>query len=203
MACLDMLVEKEVRIRSDRTLAVMTGLPLMSVEYRNINTLQEQLADLLEQALRPVLEAIEWITDGIGSLFRMLEEAVSRLLDASAKALEVLSSTVQELVEKVQRFIRDTLNGAVGRLIEGAVSLFGERAFSLNFLGVSMTIRTHPKELISQGASVPVSFTMGMKAAGCAISVTTRIAKTAGEFNLLTNTSLSEPVGRASGDPIP
>lgn len=190
VACLDMLVEKEVRIRSDRTLAVMTGLPLMGVEYRNINTLQEQLADLLEQALRPVLEAIEWITDGVGSVFRMLEEAVSRLLDASAKALEVLSSTIQELVEKVQRFIRDTLNGAVGRLIEGAVRLFGERAFSLNFLGVSMTIRTHPKELISQGASVPVSFTMGMKAAGCAISVTTRMAKTAGEFSLLTNASL-------------
>jgi len=190
VACLQMIIQDNVTASASHDMAVLTGHPLVGVDYHNINTMGQQLAEMVESVLRPLLDAIETISSGLRDVYRMLQDAVSRLLDASTKALELLSSTLQTLVESVQRCIGETLSGLKAKAIDKAVELLGERSFSLNFMGVSITICINPRELSLQGTGVPASFSMGFAAAGCTIDVTTRLIGSVTDYSLLTNATL-------------
>ncbi|MCG7844733.1 MAG: lamin tail domain-containing protein, partial [Methanomassiliicoccales archaeon] len=80
--------------------------------------------------------------------------------------------------------------GPGARLVEIAANALGEQVFRLSVFGVCMTIRTNPKEIGFQEIGVPASFSLALRAGGCAIDVTSRLIKGPSDFGILTNATL-------------
>lgn len=187
---LPMELEQSVPIELSQTISVLTGQPLLGVNYHNMNTLYQHMAKAMNELLRPLLDGIKAISSGLQGIYRMIVDTVSRLVEMGTKVLDLLTVVLQELVEKVQQFVRMAVLGFKARLVEAAATALGEQVFRLSFFGIGLTIRTNPKDLGFREVSVPVSFSLSMRAGDCSIDVTSRLIKGPNDFGLLTNASL-------------
>jgi hypothetical protein len=187
---LAMELNQSVPIELSQTISVLTGQPLLGVTYHNINTMYQQMAKAMNELLRPLLDGIAAISSGMQGVYRMMVDTVSRLVEMGTKVLDLLTVVLQELVEKVQQFVRKAVLGFKASLVEAAATAMGEQVLRLSFFGMGLTIRTNPKDLGYREVSVPVSFSLSMRAGGCSIDVTSRLIKGPNDFGLLTNASL-------------
>lgn len=188
---LSMEMEQGVKISIYQSLTVLTGQPLSGVEYRNINTLYDNMVRVMDEILRPLRDGIEAVSSGLQKIYRMLVDTVKRLLDMGTKALDALAKMVQGVVEKVQEFVSDSVSGLKAKIVETVANVLGEKTYSINLFGMDMVIKVKPKDLALKSTCVPVSFSLSLMAGECAISVTSRLIKSDNDYGFLTNATLA------------
>ncbi len=184
-------MRKVILIDLSQTISVVTGQPLAGVNYLNINTLFENMAKVLDNILRPLRNGIETISSGLQTIYRTLENTVKRLLEMGTKVLETLSEMMQELLVRVQHFVRTAVLGLASSAIEAMTKIMGEKIYCLSLFGLSMTIKLNPKELLFPEAGTPVSFILDLRAGECAISVTSRLFKMNNDLGFMTNATMT------------
>jgi hypothetical protein len=187
---LPVMIEKKLGFGSDLDVVVLTGNALMGVSYVNVNTLGQQLSEIIDSLLRPFQEGLGTLTSCFRALYRCLGEAINALVDMGRNALEALSSLLGSLVEQLQDFIRSAMSIMESNVAKLLLGLLGERSVTLSFLGVGMTVKLKPRDLEYREVGVPASIAISFKADDCRIDVTTRLIKNQGNLSLLTNASL-------------
>jgi len=190
-ASMPLTLEGQVPLTIYQTISILSGQPLLGVHYQNTNTLIGDVATILEKIFRPLLDGIEAVSSGLQKVYRLLENAVKRLLDMGTKILDALSNYLQELVEKVQQFVRAVVLGPTANAVEAAAGLLGERTCRLNLFGLDLVIRTDPTDMAFQDVSIPASFSLSYRVGECSISVTSRLIKGSFGFGFLSNASLN------------
>jgi hypothetical protein len=184
-----MEMEEAVPLRTSHTVVTVTPGPLLDVNYRNVNTISDTLVKALEGVLRPLQEGLGWISSGVQGLYRTLVNAVKGLLEMGNQVLDLMSKLIQELLVKVQQFVRGTVMAVAGA-VEAVADVIGPRYYRFSLFGLTVTLMIHPKELVLPGVGVPAALTMDLGANGCHISITTRLTKVHDGHGLLTNATL-------------
>ena len=183
-------LERHLAFGSDLSVAVLTGHALMGVSYININTLGQQISDIIDSLLRPLQEGLGTLTSYLRTLYRMLQGAITSLVEMSGDVLDKLSKMLGSMVEELQDFIRSSASVLESKAAKLLLGIIGERSLTLSFLGLDLTVKLKPKDLDYREVGVPASFTLAFKANDCRIDVTTRLIKGQGNLSLLTNASL-------------
>jgi len=187
---LPMRLQRQLSFGADQTVAVLTGHALLGVSYVNINTLGQQLSQIIDSLLRPLQEALETITSQLRAVYRLLQEAIANLVEMSRDITDALSATLRYLVEELQGFIRSAMSVLESKVAKLLLDILGERSVTLTFLGLEMTVKLRPKDLEYREVGVPASFSLAFATKDCRIDVTTRLIKGQGNLSLLTNASL-------------
>lgn len=182
--------EKQIGLGSEFAVAVLTGHALAGVSYVNVNTLGQQMIDVLDSLLRPLQEGLGALTSHLRSLYRMLQGAFASLVEMGSDALEMLSGMLGSLVEQLQDFIRSAMSLVESKVAKLVLGILGERSVTLSFLGVDLVVKLKPKDLDYREVGVPASISLSFKADECRIDVTTRLINGQGNLSLLTNASL-------------
>lgn len=188
---LPMVAEERIAISSSRSIAVLTGDPLVGVDYRNINTLYENMAKVMDEIFSPLRKGLEIVSSGLQEAYRMLADTVKRLIDLGTKALGAFAELLQRTVERIQDFISDSVAGLKAKVIEMIANVLGEKTYSLNLFGLDLVIKLNPKDLALKSSGVPVSFSLSLLAGDCTISATSRLIKGDDDYSILTNATLS------------
>ncbi len=183
-------LDKKVSLGSELTVTVLTGHALMGVNYVNVNTLGQQLVEIMESLLRPLQEGLGTIASYLRDAYRLLQDAVACLVEMGREALGSLSSLLGTMVEELQDFIRSAMSVVESRASRLLLDILGERVVTLTFMGVDMTVKLKPRDLDYREVGVPASISLAFKADDCRIDVTTRLIKGEGNLSLLTNASL-------------
>lgn len=182
--------EKQVALGSDLTVAVLTGHALMGVSYVNVNTIGQQLSEIIDSLLRPLQEGLGTLTSYLREAYRLLRGAVIALVELGRDALEALSSMLGSMVEELQDFIRSAMSLLESKVARLLLDILGERSVTLSFLGLDMTVKLKPRDLDYREVGVPASISLTFRVDECRIDVTTRLIKGQGNLSLLTNASL-------------
>lgn len=187
---IQMELVEELPVVSEQTVTVLSGHPLMDVKYVSINTIGQQIADVIGDLLRPLQDGLATISSAIRSMHRMVQRALVQLTDMGQAALERLNDLFRQAVERLQDFIRSTLYILETKVADTLLKILGERSWDLFFQGVRMNIKLRPKDMAFPGYGVPASFAISFGAGDCRIDVTTRLVKGQGNLSLLTNATL-------------
>ena len=187
---LDLKMEKDVLISLSQTVATTTGFPLVGVNYHNINTMQDNLAKVIDEVLRPLKEGIDALSSGVQGVYRLLESAIQRLLELGTNALDLLSETMQTLVEQIQHFVRVSVLGGNAITINAVANLLGEQVYKFSAFGIGLTIKLKPKDLAYKEVGVPASIALSFEAGECSISVTSRLIKMENDYGFMANATL-------------
>lgn len=188
---LDLKMEKDVSISLSQTVATTTGYPLVGVSYHNINTMQDNLAKVIDEVLRPLQEGVDALSSGVQSVYRLLESAIERLLEFGTKALDLLSEAMQTLVEQIQHFVRASILGDKAITINAVANLLGEQVYKFSAYGIGLTIKLKPKDLAYKEVGVPASIALSFEAGECSISVTSRLIKMQNDYGFMANATLT------------
>ena len=183
-------LDKQADLRSNLSVAVLTGHALMGVSYINMNTLGQQLSEIVDSLLRPLQEGLGTLTSHLREVYRLLRGTLAALIEMGRNALETLSAMLSSLVEELQDFIRSAMAVVESKAARLLLGILGERSATLSFLGVDMTVKLRPKDLEYREVGVPASISLAFKTGECRIDVTTRLIKGQGNLSLLTNASL-------------
>ncbi len=181
---------RELGFGSEIEVAVLTGHALMGVSYVNVNTLGQQLSEIIDSLLRPLQEGLGTLTSYLRAIYRGLRDAITALVEMGRDALQALSAMLGAMVEELQDFIRSAMSVVESKTARLLLDLLGEKSVTLSFLGVVMTVKLKPRDLDYREVGVPASISLSFKANECRIDVTTRLIKDHGNLSLLTNASL-------------
>lgn len=183
-------LERSIGFRSEVSVAALTGHALTGVSYVNVNTLGQQLSEIVDSLLRPLQEGLGTLTSYLRSTYRLIRGAITEIVEMGRDVLDTLSAMLGSMVEELQDFIRSTMSVLESKVARMLLGILGERSVTLSFLGVDMKVNLKPKDLDYREVGVPASISIGFRVDDCHIDVTTRLIKGQGNLSLLTNASL-------------
>ncbi|NLX48068.1 MAG: hypothetical protein GXY70_07885 [Euryarchaeota archaeon] len=185
-----MRLQERLSLDSERTVAVLTGHALAGVSYVSVNTLGQQISEIIDTLLRPLQEGIEALTSNLRAVYRSLQEAVTSMVEMGREAFNKMSAMLMSLVERLQDFIRSAMSTLESNIAKLLLDVLGERCVTISYLGLDISVRLRPKDLAYREVGVPASLSLSFRARDCRIDVTTRLIRGQGNLSLLTNASL-------------